>query len=414
MVTKSLKTKDSFFASDATMTDTFVFLALLIACVSTSLQYKPVDMACVPTRMNCTNVHKSLLENWHYRFEGGIGDALVTLRTRPRLIVDIFLYNDEADMLEVRLSTLDQVVDLHVVLEANYTFSGIPKKRWFSAHRAQFAAHCHARLRVFESPSIERPHSEPLSRSWWLNEEKARIAQASALETLFARGELGSDTDETLVINHDVDEIPSPELLWLLKWSTVLPPLPLLVKTRFYYYSFGWRIMRTQASAPTNFHELDRTRTPIEWDAPLITTLAQARVLLSKPPISLSSSAVTSVHDAGWHCSSCLPVRQMANKFRSFSHSELAQRPELLTDQWLLHVKRTGIDFALRVVNGYTVAVNPLREAPPFVVAHAHLFTYMLFAPDHSGYDRLPQENDSIPHTRRCSVIVHAEIIRRD
>jgi FkbM family methyltransferase len=355
--------------------------------------------------MDCERVRVMLLARWRAQFQGGVvGDTFATLRRRPRLIIDVFLYNDEADMLEVRLATLDHVVDFHVAIEANHTLSGVPKKLWFAAHQAQFAAHCHRRLRVFESTSVERPLAESNSRAWWANEVTARLAQAAALDTVFTVGELG-DADDTLVINHDVDEIPSPEVLWLLKWCTVLPPLPLLIKSRFYYYSFGWRIMRAAANAPADYHESDRTRAPMEWDAPLITTLTQARVLLSNPPTSLATSAVSVVHDAGWHCSSCLPLRQMANKFRSFAHVELAQRPDLLTDEWLLHVKRTGIDYALRVVDGYTVAVDALREAPPFVTRHAHLFNYMLFAPDHSAHDRLPREHGVVPHTRRCDLL---------
>jgi beta-1,4-mannosyl-glycoprotein beta-1,4-N-acetylglucosaminyltransferase len=368
-----------------------------------SLSYDPAQIACNPSNANCDSVRLLLRERWTAQFQNPLDSTIfASLRRTPRQIVDVFLFNDEADLLEIRLATLDRVVDFHVAIEANFTLSGLPKKRWLATHTSEFSTKCRDRLRVHEAYAVARPATHALTMSWWDNEHSARQAQGS-FEAVFRPGELNSDA---LVIHHDLDEIPSPEVLWLLKWCDVIPPLPLLFKLRFYYYGFFWRILRTM-SDETRRPETDAKRRPVEWDAPLITTLEQARTILSAPPRALASHALSSVHDAGWHCSGCLSVEQLADKLRSFAHIELAQNPDLLTKEWLLHVKRTGIDYAMRVVEGYTVAVDGLLEAPPFVVRHVQLFRYMLFPPDHSAPDALPREHGFVPHTRRCTMMSH-------
>lgn len=50
-------------------------------------------------------------------------------------IIDAFYYNGEVDLLKIRLNILDKYVDQFVVLEANKTFSGIPKTSFFERDR---------------------------------------------------------------------------------------------------------------------------------------------------------------------------------------------------------------------------------------------------------------------------------------
>lgn len=112
--------------------------------------------------------------------------------------------------------------------------------------------------------------------------------------------------------------------------------------------------------------------------------------------------AFTSVraHNA-MHSSSCLLNADLRSKITSYSHVELAQNPALLTDAWLTHAKRVGVDYALRFTDGYMAASNPLREAPPYVAEHADLFEYMLFPPDHSEFDGAPRERAALRQRNR-------------
>jgi beta-1,4-mannosyl-glycoprotein beta-1,4-N-acetylglucosaminyltransferase len=55
-------------------------------------------------------------------------------------VFDCFLFNDELDLLEIRLNELAPAVDRFVLAEAPLTFSGRPKPLHFRDNRARFAA----------------------------------------------------------------------------------------------------------------------------------------------------------------------------------------------------------------------------------------------------------------------------------
>ncbi len=54
------------------------------------------------------------------------------------MIYDCFIFNNEVDLLELRLSILDGVVDKFVIIEGNKTFSGNYKWSNFITHKERF------------------------------------------------------------------------------------------------------------------------------------------------------------------------------------------------------------------------------------------------------------------------------------
>ena len=55
------------------------------------------------------------------------------------MVIDAFPFNDELDMLELRLGTLDAVVDYFVLVESPRTFSGMPKPLYYAENKDRFA-----------------------------------------------------------------------------------------------------------------------------------------------------------------------------------------------------------------------------------------------------------------------------------
>jgi beta-1,4-mannosyl-glycoprotein beta-1,4-N-acetylglucosaminyltransferase len=55
------------------------------------------------------------------------------------MIVDIFSYNGEADVLELRLNALGDIVDQFVIVEASSNFGGLPKPYFYLEQRERFA-----------------------------------------------------------------------------------------------------------------------------------------------------------------------------------------------------------------------------------------------------------------------------------
>ena len=54
------------------------------------------------------------------------------------MIYDCFIFNNEVDLLELRLSILDDVVDKFVIIEGDKTFSGNYKWSNFITHKERF------------------------------------------------------------------------------------------------------------------------------------------------------------------------------------------------------------------------------------------------------------------------------------
>lgn len=53
-------------------------------------------------------------------------------------IIDIFTYNGEADLLEIRLNVLNDYVDEFVIIECKETFSGKPKPLYYEEQKERF------------------------------------------------------------------------------------------------------------------------------------------------------------------------------------------------------------------------------------------------------------------------------------
>jgi len=114
------------------------------------------------------------------------------------VIVDCFPFFRELDLLELRLRTLEDVVDRFVIAEALTTHTGAPKPLYFAEHRERFARWNDRIVNLVD-------RGEPVAEAW-LNEWRQRDLLAEALTDL---------QPADLVVMSDVDEIPAPDRLGL-------------------------------------------------------------------------------------------------------------------------------------------------------------------------------------------------------
>lgn len=114
------------------------------------------------------------------------------------MIHDLFLYNGESDILELRFATLDAVVDHFVLAEATVTFSGQAKTPVFDPRDPRFAQYAAkiTHLIIDDTPDTKEFR---WGREWH---------QRNAL----IRG-IPDAASNDLVIISDVDEIPDPDTL---------------------------------------------------------------------------------------------------------------------------------------------------------------------------------------------------------
>jgi beta-1,4-mannosyl-glycoprotein beta-1,4-N-acetylglucosaminyltransferase len=107
-------------------------------------------------------------------------------------IVDCFLFNDELDLLEIRLHELAPVVDRFVIVESIKTFTGLPKPLYYRDNAKRFSEF---RDRVTHVIVTEMP----TDCDAWSREHHQRNAILSGLE--------GCRDNDTILVS-DCDEIP--------------------------------------------------------------------------------------------------------------------------------------------------------------------------------------------------------------
>ena len=216
------------------------------------------------------------------------------------MIVDVFLFQDEFDMLRARMYELASVVDRVIVIEADHTFSGEPKPYClteFQKDHYDFWKYPIEIIRVETgNAAAEGFHQEgnwvqPGSEEAWARETKQRNAADDMVRAL---------PPDTIVLFGDLDEIPRREVV-----ESFDGPPSCLMLVPFVY------------STRRCLHGL--------WHGPFISRVGEIKPT-SATNIRISRNLFPRVLDAGWHCSWFGTSQDRERKLRSFSHRELTAR----------------------------------------------------------------------------------------
>jgi beta-1,4-mannosyl-glycoprotein beta-1,4-N-acetylglucosaminyltransferase len=116
-------------------------------------------------------------------------------------IYDVFPFFNELDILEIRLNTLNKIVDYFLITEATTTFSGNGKKLYLSENIDLFSKF---KDKIIIQVIDDVPNLDPFERDWYQRDKAKSILSKHLVET-------------DLVVYGDVDEIPKPESLILAK-----------------------------------------------------------------------------------------------------------------------------------------------------------------------------------------------------
>jgi len=116
------------------------------------------------------------------------------------MIIDTTLFNNEFDMLDIRLELTKHYVDRWVICEGNRTMSGRPKPFYLSDNMARYS-HWGDRLRVVR---LDIPET-------WTNWDIENGQRSALLEGY------QDCSDDDIVMHSDLDEIINPEL-----WPEIL------------------------------------------------------------------------------------------------------------------------------------------------------------------------------------------------
>jgi beta-1,4-mannosyl-glycoprotein beta-1,4-N-acetylglucosaminyltransferase len=210
-----------------------------------------------------------------------------------RRIIDCFLFNNEIDMLKLRLEELKDVVDIFVLVESKYTFSGKDKPLYFGSVKDQFLDYNIQHIIL----------SGPPSDNAWSNEATQRNAPMEYLRN--------NMLPDDVALLCDLDEIPNPIAIQAIRNNTVTAPV--YFQMDFYYYNFNWikKSPWVRASAVTLDlllkHDIETIR-------------------------NLQAGIANAVRPGGWHLSYFMSPELIREKIKAFSHQEWNKEPYLNLD----------------------------------------------------------------------------------
>jgi beta-1,4-mannosyl-glycoprotein beta-1,4-N-acetylglucosaminyltransferase len=135
------------------------------------------------------------------------------------MIIDAFIFNDELDLLELRLGQLSDVVDHFVFVEADRTFMGTPKPLYYQDNKNLFSK-WHDKIKHVVCP--------PNQSGSWEFEKVQREVLVNVIHSL------NPSEDDTLSFS-DLDEIPNPEVV-----KAYTPDMGLRTLRQYtFYYNFN-------------------------------------------------------------------------------------------------------------------------------------------------------------------------------
>jgi beta-1,4-mannosyl-glycoprotein beta-1,4-N-acetylglucosaminyltransferase len=223
-------------------------------------------------------------------------------------IYDCFIFYDELDLLELRLSELYCHVDWFVLVESRWTFRGDKKPLYFEDNKIRFQRFL-SKIRhvvvdfvpedeLVYNPGDSRPSSEAFQRR------------------LIQKGIVDADDQDVLLIS-DVDEIPNPFNLQKHVNICRLVREVVIFKQDWYILYLNARVIEIDDHATK--HHVDDS---CHWFGTLACTAKVLRTQFDNDPhrvwaVKWTWSPWIKLSDAGWHFSWMGGYNEILNKLRA-------------------------------------------------------------------------------------------------
>lgn len=254
-------------------------------------------------------------------------------------LLDCFLFNDELELLEIRLHELDRIVDMFVVVESDRTFTGAKKESTFLNNRHKFRDFTNKITHVIV-------RDMPDNCDAWTRERWQRNAIVRGLKNL-------RDTDVVMI--SDADEIPSPLAA---SCSNVAKRL----------WTFEQRLSYYHVNRYAQHNGLWHGTQALPYGLLKLTTPQAVR--------DQRNGCKLTVADGGWHFSYLGGSARIANKLKSFAHQEY-NTPERTDEQGITRDITEGNDL---FTSGKKWLVAPLNkeDVPRYLWDNQEKFAHLI------------------------------------
>ncbi|MCL1915246.1 MAG: hypothetical protein FWG17_00830 [Desulfovibrionaceae bacterium] len=284
------------------------------------------------------------------------------------MIYDCFTFFNELDILEIRLHTLNDVVDKFVLVESPVTFHGKNKPLFYSENQARFARFRCKIIHIVSSLPTQQVGS---SDKIYFFEHHQRDAIMLGLADC---------RPDDLVLVSDVDEIPNPEKIPV--WSDV--PGVKVFEQQMMYYFLNMRNWKRTIWRGTRMGRFADLLDPAQ-DVP--TNLARY-VTLKGLPSYFRFCDGPHVRDGGWHFSYCGGAEAIMKKMNAIADTQEPRYSAIVANADAAGIRRAvvrGQDIYGRRNHFYVVV--GLKKLPRHVQENTDKYAHLVVL--QNGKERL-------------------------
>jgi len=241
------------------------------------------------------------------------------------MIYDAFLFFNELDLLEIRLSILDPYVDYFVISESTVTFSGLKKPLYYLENKDRFKKFEHKIIHKivdhtpksfidttkFLIPETENTSKEDKVRNKILrnmmnynhwNKEEVHWGRDFYQRECVLIG-LANCNDDDIIILSDLDEIPNPEVIKDIDKTIPKGNFCHLMQKLYYYY-------------------INNLVVAFRWYGPKTAHYSFIKNIDSNG-LRLFKNSGIQIENGGWHFSFMGGKDKIRTKIESYGHQEL-------------------------------------------------------------------------------------------
>ena len=252
------------------------------------------------------------------------------------MLIDAFLFFNEAELVELRIKYLDKIVDYFVIVEANITHQG-KKKGW------NFPKILESNLKEF-SEKIQyhqldiNPEKIKNEESWIIDDIKGDDAhKIDNFQRNYIKTACEKFSNEDILIISDIDEIPSKKKLEFIMSCDFNKIAPVVLEQHLFHID-------------CNFLRLE------SWRGSIVTTMKICNAY-SPHQLRRARNRISHFSDSGWSFSSFGGPKKIKEKLEAFAHKEFNSDKFKNVDH-IMNCQKTGADLFHRKVQAKKVNKN--------------------------------------------------------
>jgi len=252
------------------------------------------------------------------------------------MLIDSFLFFNEAELAQLRIKYLNNIVDYFVVVEANITHQG-KKKEWnfpniLKNDLKEFSNKIQYHQLVIDQEKLKN------EESWIIDNIKGDDAhKVDNYQRNYIKKACKNFSNDDVLIISDVDEIPSKDKLDFIKSCDFKKIAPIVFEQHLFHID-------------CNFLRLE------SWRGSIATTIELCNVH-SPHQFRRARNRISHFTDAGWSFSSFGGPQKIKEKFEAFAHAEY-NNDSFKNAKHIVNCQKTGTDLFKRNVKTKKVNKN--------------------------------------------------------